>query len=68
MASPQCLGYSFYNSVTKELCYPSKNEIIRRTRDVILKTKANSVYVATDAKPMLSELKKGLSDLKVLDL
>jgi len=65
MASPQCLGYSFYKSVTKELCYPSKKEIIKRTRKIVAKTKVKSVYVATDSDPMLSELRKGLSDLKV---
>ncbi|KXJ14782.1 GDP-fucose protein O-fucosyltransferase 1 [Exaiptasia diaphana] len=65
MASPQCLGYSHYNTVTKEICFPSEQEILKRTREVVLKTKAKSVYVATDANAMLTQLRTSLADLKV---
>ncbi|KAK3751827.1 hypothetical protein QZH41_013285, partial [Actinostola sp. cb2023] len=66
MASPQCLGYSYYRTVTRELCFPSKEEILNQTKQIVGKTNAKSVYVATDNDPMLSDLRTSLADLKVI--
>lgn len=65
-ASPQCLGYKMeHGEMTLELCYPSKDTILKQVRDVVKKTKAKAVFVATDDNPLLQELKDKLKKLKV---
>ena len=65
MASPQCLGYSRYRTVTKNLCFPPKEDILNRTEEAVRKTGAKSVFVATDSDPMLEELNFRLEGLNV---
>lgn len=65
MASPQCLGYSRYRTVTRNLCYPPKQDILNRTEEAVRKTSAKAVFVATDDDPMLDELKFRLKGLNV---
>ena len=65
MASPQCLGYSRYRTVTKELCFPPKQDILSRTEEAVRRFKAKAVFVATDSDPMTDELKFRLKGLNV---
>lgn len=65
MASPQCLGYSRYRTVTKELCFPPKQDILNRTEEAVRRFKAKAVFVATDSDPMTDELKFRLKGLNV---
>lgn len=65
MASPQCLGYSRYRTVTKELCFPPKQDILNRTEEAVRRFKAKAVFVATDSDPMTEELKFRLKGLNV---
>ena len=52
MASPQCLGYSRYRSVTRDLCFPPKQDILNRTEEAVRKYRAKFVFVATDNDPI----------------
>lgn len=65
MASPQCLGYSRYRTVTRDLCFPPKQDILNRTEEAVMKYGAKAVFVATDSDPMLEELKFRLRGLNV---
>lgn len=65
MASPQCLGYSRYRTVTRDLCFPPKQDILNRTEEAVRKYRAKAVFVATDSDPMLEELKITLRGLNV---
>lgn len=65
MASPQCLGYSRYRTVTKELCFPPKQDILNRSEKAVRTFGAKAVFVATDDDPMLEELKSMLGGLNV---
>lgn len=65
MASPQCLGYSRYRTVTKELCFPPKQDILNRTEEAVRRFNAKAVFVATDSDPMTDELKFRLKGLNV---
>ncbi|XP_070531653.1 GDP-fucose protein O-fucosyltransferase 1-like [Ptychodera flava] len=65
-ASPQCLGYkNEHGKLTYNICFPPVEDILRRTKKAVKKTKAKGVFVATDDNPLLSELSKSLKSLKV---
>lgn len=65
MASPQCLGYSRYTTVTRDLCFPPKDDILNRTEEAVKKYSAKAVFVATDSDPMLDVLAFRLKGLDV---
>ncbi|XP_074635674.1 GDP-fucose protein O-fucosyltransferase 1-like [Acropora palmata] len=65
MASPQCLGYSRYRTVTRDLCFPPREDILNRTEQAARKHGAKGVFVATDNDPMLEELKLRLTRINV---
>ena len=65
MASPQCLGYSRYRTVTRDLCFPPKDDILNRTEEAVKKYSAKAVFVATDSDPMLDVLTFRLKGLDV---
>lgn len=65
MASPQCLGYSRYRTVTRDLCFPPKKDILKRIEEAVKKYRAKAVFVATDSDPMLDELNFRLKGLNV---
>lgn len=65
MASPQCLGYSRYRTVTRDLCFPPREDILNRTEQAARKHGAKAVFVATDNDPMLEELKLRLARINV---
>ena len=68
MASPQCLGYSRYRVLTKEICFPVKENIVNHTQKVVIATGAKSVFVATDNDPMLAELEAVLQEVCIADI
>ncbi|XP_023931286.1 GDP-fucose protein O-fucosyltransferase 1-like, partial [Lingula anatina] len=66
MASPQCLGYSGVDrKVTVKMCFPPKEEILRLTKNIVIKTRAKHIYVATDKNPMIKEIEDHLKPQKV---
>lgn len=65
-ASPQCTGYDKEYQLTKEMCWPSKKAIAKKTRQFVKKYKAKSVFVAADSDPMFEDIKKELKTLKAV--
>ncbi|CAH1776158.1 unnamed protein product [Owenia fusiformis] len=65
MASPQCMGYQNTEPLTKEICYPSEETILRQVKNAVLKTNAKHIFVATDKNPMIKELEQHLKEQKV---
>lgn len=65
MASPQCLGYSRYRTVTRDLCFPAREDVLNRTEQAVRKLGAKALFVATDNDPMLEELKLRLKGMNV---
>ena len=48
------------------MCWPAKEEVAKRTRQLVKKYKAKSVFIATDSDPMVEEIKKELKKLKTV--
>jgi len=65
MASPQCLGYTRYRTVTKDLCFPPRQDILNRTEEAVRTYDAKAVFVATDNDPMIDHLNFRLKGLNV---
>ena len=65
MASPQCLGYTRYRTVTRDLCFPPKQDILNRTEEAVRAYAAKAVFVATDSDPMIDYLNFRLKGLDV---
>ena len=65
MASPQCLGYTRYHTVSRELCFPPKELILNQTEAALRDTGAGALYVATDEDPMLEDFQKRFQGLQV---
>lgn len=65
-SSPQCLGYRNENGeLSRELCLPSEQTIIRQIKKAIKKVDAVAVFVASDHDFMLSLLKDKLNTVEV---
>lgn len=71
-AAPQCLGYrNEKGKATKEMCFPTKETIIRQLKRVIKnynnknKDGIKSVYVSSDSNHMLRELNEALKRMNV---
>lgn len=72
-ASPQCLGYkNERGELYQELCMPTKESIIRQLKRTIKnvrqlqpKNEVKSVFVASDANHMISELTNALSRMDI---
>ena len=65
MASPQCLGYQPAVKLTRSLCLPSKQDVLKEVKKLVKSIKAKGVFVATDSDPMLKELREHLKALKM---
>ena len=65
MASPQCLGYSHYRKVTRNMCDPPKSVILSTLRKEIKRINAQYIFVATDHDPMINELEKAFGHMNV---
>jgi peptide-O-fucosyltransferase len=67
MASPQCfdLSWSPFTFVTRKMCYPPDDEILRLLKNVVLRTRIHNIYVATDKRPMIKEIEEYLSAQRV---
>lgn len=66
MASPQCLDGQTDRKVTKEICFPSKETVLKDLETVLLTTykgHIKNVYVATDKDAMLNEIKTHFANL-----
>lgn len=68
MAAPQCLDLpsSKLQYVTKKLCFPSDDEILRLLKNIVLRTRIRNIYIATDKRPMIQEIEKHLSAQRVI--
>ncbi|XP_046398894.1 GDP-fucose protein O-fucosyltransferase 1 [Ischnura elegans] len=65
-AAPQCLGYrNEFGRATKELCFPSKDTIVKTVKSIVRKIKAVAVFVASDSDHMLDTLGSALKARKV---
>lgn len=64
MASPQCL-HGTKDQLTKEMCYPSKEKVLRLTKEVLTSTGAKVLFIATDRYPMIEEFTNKLKELEV---
>ncbi|EDO34766.1 predicted protein [Nematostella vectensis] len=64
-ASPQCIHPGSNKKLTYEICLPPEKDILKRTKRIVKKIKAKSVFVATDNDPMLEKLTKALKKLEV---
>lgn len=67
MASPQCLDLpsSKLPYVTKRLCFPSDDDILRLLKNTVLRTRIRNIYIATDKRPMIKEIEEHLSAQRV---
>ncbi|XP_072017840.1 GDP-fucose protein O-fucosyltransferase 1-like [Amphiura filiformis] len=60
-ASPQCLGYNFeYGRLTPEICFPPEKLVKITIKKMVKAIKAKSVFVATDADPLLEDIRRAL--------
>ncbi|KAK3925190.1 GDP-fucose protein O-fucosyltransferase 1 [Frankliniella fusca] len=67
-AAPQCLGYrNEKGKATHEMCFPSKETIIKQIKRQLRKMtdKATSVFVASDSNHMISDLQEALKRQQV---
>lgn len=65
-SAPQCVGYhNEHGKATPEMCNPTLNTILSQTKNVVKKTKATGVFVASDDDHMIPKLTKGLKKFKV---
>ncbi|KAF8770068.1 GDP-fucose protein O-fucosyltransferase 1 like protein [Argiope bruennichi] len=65
-AAPQCLGYqNEFGQATPELCFPTKDIILRQLKTKVKALKAKAVFVASDHDHMISDIEKYMKDLKV---
>lgn len=68
-AAPQCLGYqNEHGRVTQELCFPTKQTILKQIKRIAKDIKAKSVFVASDHDHMIKELSHALKKLKVSNI
>lgn len=69
MASPQCLGYKNYEKLPANLCYPSTTEVLRLTKKVVEETKVKHLFIATDQRNLMNELRGVLgSEINIVHL
>ncbi|CAF3633768.1 unnamed protein product [Rotaria socialis] len=59
-ASAQCLGHKLEKGIklTNEICYPSEDNILIQTENMVERIKPTVVYVAADGNPMIDEFRK----------
>lgn len=65
MASPQCFDLlppsSALSYVTRKICFPPDEEILRLLKNVVLRTRIHNIYIATDRRPMIHEIEEHLA-------
>jgi len=70
MGSPQCHGPNFH--LTKEICYPPNDQVVKQVVDAVKKKNAASLFIATDDRNMKSNFeaafKKENLDIKMFQL
>ena len=65
MASPQCLGYSRYRKVTRDLCAPPRDKVVKTAKETVERIQASFLFIATDNDPMLDEFRQVFESLNV---
>nr|XP_039255349.1 GDP-fucose protein O-fucosyltransferase 1-like [Styela clava] len=56
MGSPQCCGYNKQHQLTDEMCFPSKDSIVNKVKQIAKLHGATHIFIATDEDPMIKEL------------
>ena len=64
MASPQCLENT-NKLVTKDICFPNEDSILRKLRKIVKNTNLTKIYVATDQNPMIKQIENFLKKYSV---
>ena len=66
-ASGQCLGYQLEKGLelTKDICYPSAEQILEQTKTFVEKHQPTVLFVAADGDAMIDQFKKTLG-IKVI--
>ncbi|CAF0771824.1 unnamed protein product [Didymodactylos carnosus] len=61
-ASAQCLGYSLEKGIvlSSEICYPSRNTIIKQVEHAVITHKPDYLFVAADEDHMIQQFQKTL--------
>uniref|UniRef100_A0A915LCC7 GDP-fucose protein O-fucosyltransferase 1 n=1 Tax=Romanomermis culicivorax TaxID=13658 RepID=A0A915LCC7_ROMCU len=67
-SSAQCLGYHNENGrLTKDICQPSKDLIMRQTRAMVVSLDMKSIFVASDRNHMIDDFANSLQSLEYFD-
>nr|CAG4650009.1 EOG090X02RM [Sida crystallina] len=65
-SAPQCLGYrNEYGLATQEMCFPSKETVIKQVKLAVKEYSAKSVFVSSDHNHLIPELTKALKRMEV---
>lgn len=65
-SAPQCLGYNNeHGFATNEICFPTKETILKQLKRVVKAVKARSVFVASDNDHMIASINDALKSLKI---
>ena len=65
-SAPQCLGYrNELGTATQEMCFPSKENIIKQVKLAVKEYSAKSVFHSSDNDHMIPELTKALKRMEV---
>lgn len=65
MASYQCLGFDYKKPLAYEMCYPSKEEVVSKTKQIVDQEGVAYLLVATDKSSMIKEFKEAMPNVKV---
>ena len=55
MSSYQCQGWDYGRPLTKEMCFPSIQEVLELTREIVQRTGVKKLLIASDQDPMISK-------------
>ncbi|XP_055332615.1 GDP-fucose protein O-fucosyltransferase 1-like [Paramacrobiotus metropolitanus] len=66
MASTQCLGENPSNAVTRAICLPTEEDVIRRVASELEVLGFKHLFIATDHDPYLKRFKKAIKNVNII--